>query len=49
MWIAQVSDTHIQPHGLLSQGTVDSNAMFATAVGRINALDPLPDLVLLRR
>ena len=47
MWIAQVSDTHIRPHGVLYQGTVDSNAMFATAVGQINALDPSPDLVLL--
>jgi Icc protein len=47
MWIAQVSDTHIRPQGVLYQGTVDSNAMFATAVRQINALDPLPDLVLL--
>jgi 3',5'-cyclic-AMP phosphodiesterase len=47
MWIAQVSDTHIRPHDVLYQGTVDSNAMFATAVRQINALDPLPDLVLL--
>ncbi len=47
MWIAQVSDTHIRPHGVLYQGTVDLNAMFTTAVGQINALDPLPDLVLL--
>ena len=32
---------------MLYQGTVDSNAMFAAAVRQINALDPLPDLVLL--
>jgi len=47
MWIAQLSDTHIRPPGVLYQGVVDSNAMVAAAIAQINALDPLPDLVLL--
>ncbi|MGO8918046.1 MAG: phosphodiesterase [Stellaceae bacterium] len=47
MWIAQISDTHIRPAGVLYQRVADSNAMVAAAIGQINALDPLPDLVLL--
>jgi hypothetical protein len=38
MWIAQISDTHIRPPGVLYQGIVDSNAMVAAAIGQINAL-----------
>lgn len=47
MWIAQLSDTHIRPPGVLYQGIVDSNAMAAAAIALINALQPAPDLVLL--
>jgi 3',5'-cyclic-AMP phosphodiesterase len=47
MWIAQISDPHLRPHGTLYKDTVDSNAMFATAIQQINALHPPADLVLL--
>src|SRR5690349_20608901 len=47
MLIAQLSDPHVRPEGELYQGGVDSNAMFATAIAHVNALDPRPDLVLL--
>jgi 3',5'-cyclic-AMP phosphodiesterase len=45
--IAQLSDPHVRPEGALYQGVVDSNAMFASAIAHVNALDPRPDLVLL--
>lgn len=47
MLIAQLSDLHVRPAGVLYQGVVDSNAMLANAVRHLNALDPRPDLVLL--
>jgi 3',5'-cyclic AMP phosphodiesterase CpdA len=47
MLIAQLSDPHVRPEGVLYQGVVDSNAMFAAAIGHLNVLDPRPDLVLL--
>jgi Icc protein len=47
MLIAQISDLHLRPRGVLYQGVVDSNAMFATAVRQLNALLPQPDLVIL--
>lgn len=47
MLIAQLSDPHVRPEGVLYQGVVDSNAMFAAAVAQVNALDSPPDLVLL--
>jgi 3',5'-cyclic AMP phosphodiesterase CpdA len=47
MLIAQISDPHIRPSGVLYQGLVDSNAMFQAAVDHLNALSPAPDLVLL--
>jgi 3',5'-cyclic AMP phosphodiesterase CpdA len=47
MLIAQLSDPHVRPEGVLYQGVVDSNAMFARAVTHLNELDPRPDLVLL--
>src|SRR6476660_803500 len=47
MLIAQLSDLHVRPEGVLYQGVVDSNAMLATAIAHVNALDPGPDLVLL--
>jgi len=45
--IAQVSDIHVRPRGLLYQNLVDSNAMFARAVEALNRLDPAPQLVLI--
>lgn len=47
MWIAQISDPHIRPDGVLYKGVTDSNAALAAAVRQINRLVPLPDLVLL--
>jgi Icc protein len=47
MLIAQLSDMHVRPEGVLYQGVVDSNAMLAAAIAHVNALDPRPDLVLL--
>jgi 3',5'-cyclic AMP phosphodiesterase CpdA len=45
--IAQLSDPHVRPAGMLYQNVVDSNAQFAAAIARLNGLDPRPDLVLL--
>ena len=47
MLIAQLSDPHVRPEGVLYQGVVNSNAMFAAAIAHVNALDPRPNLVLL--
>ena len=47
MLIAQLSDLHVRPEGVLYQGVVDSNAMLAAAVKHVNALPTRPDLVLL--
>ncbi|HEY0296486.1 MAG TPA: phosphodiesterase [Bordetella sp.] len=45
--IAQISDIHVRPQGVLYQGVVDSNAMFARAVETLNRLAPAPDMVLI--
>ncbi len=47
MLIAHLSDPHVRPEGVLYQGVVDSNAMFAAAIAQVNALESQPDLVLL--
>jgi len=47
MLIAQLSDPHVRPDGVLYQGVVDSNAQFAAAVAHVNGFDPRPALVLL--
>ena len=47
MLIAQLSDLHVRPEGMLYQGVADSNAQLAAAVAHVNALDPRPDLALL--
>ena len=47
MWIAQISDPHVGPGGVLYKGVLDTNAALAAAVRQINALDPRPDLVVL--
>jgi 3',5'-cyclic AMP phosphodiesterase CpdA len=47
MWIAQLSDPHLRPRGVLYQGTVDSNAMLKSAIDQLNALVPAPDVVIL--
>ncbi|WP_414442283.1 metallophosphoesterase [Burkholderia sp. 22PA0106] len=45
--IAQRSDLHIRPAGVLYQDVVDSNAMLAHAIATLNALVPKPDFVLI--
>ncbi len=47
MLIAQLSDPHVRPHGVLYQGVADSNAHFAAAIAQLASFDPRPDLVLL--
>lgn len=47
MPIAQLSDPHVRPDGVLHQDVAPSNAQFAAAIAALNALDPRPDLVLL--
>jgi 3',5'-cyclic AMP phosphodiesterase CpdA len=45
--IAQLSDPHLRPAGMLYQGLVDSNAMFDLAIRHLNGLRPRPDVVLI--
>ncbi|MCW6510011.1 metallophosphoesterase [Hyphomicrobiales bacterium BP6-180914] len=47
MLIAQISDPHLRPRGVLYQGVVDANGMFASTIRQLNALSPLPDIVIL--
>jgi 3',5'-cyclic-AMP phosphodiesterase len=45
--IAQISDPHVRPKGMLYQDTIDSNEDFAAAIAHLNRLDTRPDIVLL--
>lgn len=47
MLVAQLSDLHIRPRGVLYQGLIDSNGGLADAIDHLLALDRSPDLVLL--
>lgn len=47
MLIAQITDTHLTPRGVLMGGRVDSAANLARVVDRVLALDTRPDCVLL--
>lgn len=47
MLIAQISDLHLRPEGVLYQGEVDSNADFARVIAHLNALSPQPAVILL--
>jgi 3',5'-cyclic AMP phosphodiesterase CpdA len=46
MLIAQITDTHIRPKGVLAMGRVDTAGYLARAVAHIVALRPAPDVVL---
>ncbi len=46
MLIAQLSDLHLRPRGVLYQGLVDSNAMAAAAIRHLDGMVPPPDLVI---
>jgi len=45
--IAQISDVHVRPRGILYQDAVDSNRMLASAITCLNHLSPAPDLVMI--
>ena len=45
--VAQITDTHIKARGSLAYGRVDTAAFLKASVAHINALDPLPDAVIL--
>lgn len=45
MLIAQLSDPHVVAPGTVLYGSIDTGALFATAVRRIAGLNPAPDLV----
>jgi 3',5'-cyclic-AMP phosphodiesterase len=47
MLIAQLSDPHVREAGVLYQGVVDSNRMFAQALAHLTTLDRWPDLIVL--
>lgn len=44
--VAQITDMHIKPEGKLAYDRVDTSAALAECVKAINALDPLPDVLL---
>jgi len=46
MLIAQISDFHLKPEGVLAYERADTAAPLSRAVNHINALNPRPDLVL---
>ena len=46
MLIAQISDTHIRPKGMLAMGRVDTASHLARAVAHVNMLRTAPDVVL---
>ena len=46
MLIAQITDTHIKPEGVLAYERVDTAGFLARAVDHILHLDPWPDVVL---
>ncbi len=46
MLIAQMSDTHIRPKGVLAMGRVDTAGHLARAVAHVIALRPVPEVVL---
>lgn len=46
MLIAQITDLHIRPGELLAYGRVDTASCLRRAVAALQALDPLPDVVL---
>src|SRR4029450_2114250 len=46
MLMAQITDTHIKPEGVLAYGRLDTAPYLARAVEHLLALRPRPDLVL---
>lgn len=46
MIIAQITDTHVRPEGVLAYDRVSTNAMLDAAIGHLNAMTPRPDVLL---
>jgi predicted MPP superfamily phosphohydrolase len=46
MIIAQITDLHVRPRGVLAYGGLDTTAMLGRAMTAIAALDPAPDCVI---
>src|SRR6202040_2458563 len=44
--IAQITDLHVRPRGWLCNRVVETNAMLGRALTSLNALKPVPDLVI---
>ena len=47
MLIAQMSDLHFLPRGMLAFGKVDTADCLERGIAHLNALDPAPDVVLI--
>src|SRR6185369_4665022 len=47
MLIAQLTDLHVRPHGVLANRVVETNAMLERALQHVMALDPVPDAVIM--
>src|SRR5882672_10163438 len=47
MLIAQLTDLHVRPHGVLANRVVETNAMLERALKHVAALDPVPDAVIM--
>jgi 3',5'-cyclic AMP phosphodiesterase CpdA len=47
MLIAQLTDLHVRPRGMLANRVVETNAMLERALHHVAALDPKPDAVII--
>jgi Icc protein len=47
MLIAQISDLHFLPEGMLAFGSVDTAGCLERAIAHLNALEPAPEMVLI--
>lgn len=47
MLIAQLTDLHVRPHGMLANRVVETNAMLERALQHVAALEPVPDAVIM--
>jgi len=47
MLIAQLTDLHVRPHGVLAYGVVETNRYVEAAFKAVSALQPAPDAVIL--
>ena len=45
--IAQISDLHIKPPGVLAYGRVDTAKAFERCIATLNELNPAPDFVVI--